>query len=112
MEDTGGLSASAFRAVAAGAGAMRLVGELDLAGVPGVEVALAGVDGDLVIDCSGLTFIDCAGLRVLLGAHQAREAAGAHLILVDPAPCLTRLLELAQLDTVFTVRSGRTGRGG
>lgn len=81
-----------------------LVGELDLAGVPEATAALVPVDGDLVVDCSALTFLDAAGLGVLVGASGACEAAGADLIVVDPAPCVTRVLGLTGLDQHFSIR--------
>ena len=52
------------------AGRLRLLGELDLAGVPEVWAELAGVDGDVELDCSGLTFIDAAGLRLFVAVQR------------------------------------------
>jgi anti-sigma B factor antagonist len=93
--------------VVADRGVVGLIGELDLAGVPEATAALVPAVGDLVVDCSGLTFLDCAGLGVLVGAHNACQAAGVELILVDPSPCVTRLLKLTSLDGHFSVRWGR-----
>lgn len=89
---------------------MRLIGELDLAGVPEATAALAPADGDLVVDCSALTFLDAAGLGVLIDAHRTRQAAGGELILVDPAPCVTRLLGLVDLDQSFSIRWSKEKR--
>jgi anti-sigma B factor antagonist len=94
-------------AAASGGRRLRLVGELDLEGVPAVRALLANVDGDIEIDCSGLTFIDCSGLRVLMEAQHACEAAGVRLCLVAPARCLTRLVDQVGLDGVFAVREGQ-----
>lgn len=91
--------------VPTGAGSVRLVGELDVAGVPEVSGQLARLDEDLTIDCSGLTFIDAAGVGMLVGIHRRCEARGARLVLVDPARCLSRVLELTHLDTLFDVQS-------
>jgi anti-sigma B factor antagonist len=84
-------------------GVVRLVGELDLAGVPEVEARLGSLDGPIVIDCSGLTFIDSCGLGLFVAAHHQSVAGGAKLAIVDPSPCVTRVLELTGLDTVFDV---------
>ena len=84
-------------------GRLRLVGELDIAGVPALRALLASVDGDIEIDCSGLTFIDCAGLRVLQETQRACETAGARLLLIAPSRCVTRLLDLFGLDGFFDV---------
>jgi anti-anti-sigma regulatory factor len=43
-------------------GCLRLVGELDVAALPALHAALdEGAGKDIILDCSELTFIDCAG---------------------------------------------------
>ena len=71
-----------------------------------MRAVLADVEGDIEMDCSGLTFIDCAGLRVLEETQQACAAAGARLCLVAPSRCVTRLLDLVGLDGFFDMRDG------
>jgi anti-anti-sigma factor len=83
---------------------VRLTGELDLAGVPRLHSALAELDGDVELDCSGLEFIDAAGLGALLKAHEACMAGGYKLVLVNPSPAVDRLLCLVELGTVFLIR--------
>lgn len=90
----------------AGRGRVRLTGELDMAGVPLLRAALADTKNDIVVDCSGLTFIDCAGLNGLVTAQQACEADGARLALMAPPPCLMRLLELVGLEGRLAIRDG------
>ena len=87
---------------------VRLLGELDLAAAPRLQSALAGLDGDVELDCSGLQFIDAAGLAALLEAQKACAAGGWRLVLVDPGPAVDRLLRLVELDTVLLIR--RNGR--
>lgn len=82
---------------------VRLAGEFDLAGVPQLHSALAGLDCDVELDCSGLEFIDAAGLGALLKAHEACTARGSKLVLVDPSPAVDRLLRLVELDTVLLI---------
>jgi anti-anti-sigma factor len=84
---------------------VRAEGEFDLAGVPRLLSVLARLDGDVELDCSGLTFIDAAGLGTLVKAHEACAARGARLVVVDPSRAVTRLLRLVGLDTVLHVRS-------
>jgi anti-anti-sigma factor len=81
-----------------------LTGDLDLAGVPRLHSALAGLDGDVELDCSGLEFIDAAGLGAFLKAHEACAARGCKLVLVNPSAAVDRLLRLVELDTVLLVR--------
>jgi anti-sigma B factor antagonist len=83
---------------------VRLVGELDLGGVPEVRARFAELDGDVDVDCSGLDFIDASGLCALVAAHTAREARGAKLVIVGPSPRVKRVLELTSLDAALHVR--------
>ena len=41
-----------------------------MAAVPGLRDRLAGAVGDVELDCGGLTFIDAAGLRLLVALHH------------------------------------------
>jgi anti-anti-sigma factor len=83
---------------------VRLHGELDLAGVPRLVSALAGLDGDVELDCSGVDFIDAAGLGASVSAHRQCAARGAQLVVVDPSPVVLRLLQMVELDTVLHLR--------
>jgi anti-anti-sigma factor len=83
-----------------------LTGELDVAGVPRLHSALAGLDGDVQLDCSGLEFIDAAGLGAFLKAREACSARGCKLVLVNPSAAVDRLLRLVELDAVLLVRQG------
>jgi anti-anti-sigma factor len=86
---------------------VRLVGELDMAGVPQLESVLAGLDGDVECDCSGLDFIDAAGLRALGKAHDGCAARGCTLVLVDPSPAVESLLRIVELDRLLLIRPAR-----
>lgn len=83
---------------------VRLHGELDLAGVPRLLSALACLDGDVELDCSGVDFIDAAGLGAFVRAHQQCAARGAKLVVVDPSLVVVRLMQMVELDTVLHVR--------
>jgi anti-anti-sigma factor len=86
---------------------VRLMGELDLAGVPRLESVLAELDGDVELDCWGVDFIDAAGLRALEKAHEGCAARGCTLVLVDPSPAVDRILRMLELDTLFLIRQAR-----
>jgi anti-anti-sigma factor len=95
-----------FLVARAGTGQLRLLGELDIAGVPAVRAELAGSDGDVEIDCSGLTFIACSGLKVLVDAYRTCQAQGVRLSLIAPSACVIRLLDLTELNGFFDIRQG------
>jgi anti-anti-sigma factor len=85
-----------------------LAGELDLSTGSAVEQAglrLLGHDGctRLVLDLMDVSFLDCAGLRALLGLHTTAHDADVPLTLLDPSQPVMRLLHLAGLEHAFDV---------
>lgn len=84
--------------------AVHVSGELDLATAPRLEEALADVSTEtLVIDLSGCTFLDSAGIRTLVGAARERSTTGSTLRLVTADPGILRLLEITGVDTLIHV---------
>ena len=79
-----------------------LTGELDLAAVPGFEDELRRAEADqppvLVVDLSGLSFIDSSGLRALVMADDRARKGGRRLAIVSGPPTVSRVFELTQLD--------------
>ncbi len=58
---------------------------------------LPGSAGDVVIDLSGVGFVDSSGLRVLVEAHQRAEAEARRLVLTGSSRQMLRLLEISGL---------------
>jgi anti-sigma B factor antagonist len=81
-----------------GARLVRLAGEFDLAGVDGFERRLQGVPGPredtLVLDLSGLTFIDSSGLRAVVMADHRVRAEGKRCVIVRGPERVDRVLDL------------------
>jgi anti-anti-sigma factor len=73
-------------------------GELDLASAAQFERQLGelcALGGELVVDLSGLAFVDSAGIRLLLEArHRARHRGGS-LIVLGASGHVRRVLEVA-----------------
>jgi anti-anti-sigma factor len=86
---------------------VRPEGELDRDGEGplrrALEQAVAASAVLMVVDCGGLTFCDSAGLDLLLGAREAVETAGGTLVLAEPGPAITGLLEIAGAEEVLRV---------
>jgi anti-anti-sigma factor len=83
-----------------------LTGELDAESASTFERALADVplSGPIVVEMSGVTFIDSTALRALLRlALRLDEGDRAALSLVDPSDCVTRLLEITGLAETFQI---------
>jgi anti-anti-sigma factor len=80
-------------------------GELDLASAPTLELELDRLEWRpprlLLVDLRGLTFMDVAGIRVLLAAHERAERRGHELAIVRGAPIVERLMQLLGLDSVL-----------
>lgn len=73
-------------------------GELDLATADRLWVELETVllsRNLVVLDGSGISFLDSSGLRVLLQAGKRAAADGVSFRLVAPQPAVQRVLELA-----------------
>ncbi|WP_033216380.1 STAS domain-containing protein [Kitasatospora phosalacinea] len=86
---------------------VRAGGEIDLDTAPGVGRELAralAAHPEVVLDLSAVTFMDCAGLRVLLGARALADRNGARLALRGVGPPVARLLELTGLDDSLAPR--------
>jgi anti-sigma B factor antagonist len=81
-----------------GARLVRLTGEFDLAGVEGFERKLAGEPGargdTLVLDLSGLTFIDSSGLRAVVMVDHRVRAEGKRCLIVRGPERVERVLDL------------------
>lgn len=84
-------------------------GELDAHAAPALESKTGPLSstpgGRLIVDLSGVDFIDSTGLGVLVGAlKHAREADGT-LDVVVAAPRVLKVLALTGLDVVIPLHS-------
>lgn len=57
----------------------------------------------LIVELSGVHFMDCAGVRMLLAARAAAVARGSLLVLACPQPIVARVLSLTGADAVIPV---------
>jgi anti-sigma B factor antagonist len=89
-----------------GALVISLYGELDLASAPLLEQGLLDEEAAgaprLVIDLSGLEFIDSTGLHVLIRAHERARETAQQLLLVRGPRAVQRLFELTGAARVFS----------
>lgn len=83
---------------------LRCVGEIDIATVPELRdrITRLQVDGPprLVVDLTGVTFIDSLGLGALIGAHKRARVLQGSLIVI-PSPAANRVFTATALDRVF-----------
>jgi len=86
-----------------------VIGELDIATVPRFtarmgELARRGHLREVVLDLSGLNFIDASGLRALVELRSRLEQRHAGLVLTAVPPQMRRLLRLIGPARRFRVR--------
>jgi anti-anti-sigma factor len=84
-----------------GGSAVVLEGELDHDGVIDVENdvrwAVTQAVESVSVDCSGITFVDSAGLRLLIQAQMMAVDRHLRFVLVHPSSNVVRLLEMTGL---------------
>jgi anti-anti-sigma factor len=78
-----------------------LSGELDVVSAPELQQHLAEVLSEshdrVMLDLNGLTFVDSAGVSVLIRAKQRAQADGRTLVLRRPTEQLERVFALVGL---------------
>ena len=65
--------------------------------------ALREVSAHLVLDLSGVSFMDSTGLKVLLTVSRRAELAGGSFVVVGPTRAVRKILSLTGLDQTFTI---------
>ena len=69
-------------------------------------VQLASDAGDIILDLSNVTIVDAHGLGVLLQLREQTLANGMHFEVINVNKNLSRVFEIARLNTVFGIHSG------
>jgi anti-sigma B factor antagonist len=84
-------------------------GEIHVSTAPEFSAMLsATVDGgrtSLVLDLTGVMFIDSTGLSVLLNALRQVTHVGGQMAVVCSNPTVLRLFEITRLDTTFDIHA-------
>ncbi|MGH9096446.1 MAG: STAS domain-containing protein [Acidimicrobiales bacterium] len=90
-----------------GVSVLTVSGEIDLATAPDLRERLMAHEADqvsaIVVDLTGVSFLDSTALGVLVGAHRRQEDAGGTLKLVITDPRILKVLEITDLTSVFPV---------
>lgn len=84
-----------------------LEGEIDMKEAPRVRdrlaPVLAGQPDRLVIDMTGVGYMDSSGLAVLIEAFQRLGSRGDKIALFGLQPAVQNVFRLARLDLVFAI---------
>ncbi|MER7837086.1 STAS domain-containing protein [Streptomyces sp. NPDC096040] len=83
-----------------------LRGEIDYESVGALAQAMPPADptagSRVVVDLSGVTFMDSSGINALIAAHQVTSAAQGWLRLAGVRDSVLRTVQLVGLDTLAT----------
>jgi anti-sigma B factor antagonist len=86
-----------------------VAGELDVVGGPDLRQAVMTEvregKNHLVLDLTGVDFIDSFGLGVVVGALKRARLLDGDLRLVVPEPRVRRVFEVCDLDRVFDLHT-------
>ena len=86
---------------------LRLAGEVDVATAPRLRDRLVQLVNEgppkLVVDLSGLSFIDSMGLGALVSGLKRARAHDGDLRLVGASDHVAKVLEITRLDQAFVV---------
>ncbi|UDY35701.1 STAS domain-containing protein [Dermatobacter hominis] len=93
------------RAADGDGGTLVVTGDLDAYTVGELESEMQrlGVDADVRIDLSGVTFMDSSGIRAVVRLDNALREQGHELVLVAPSAPVLRLFELTSLVDRFRI---------
>jgi anti-sigma B factor antagonist len=79
-------------------------GEIDMVNAPTLRAALVDFDRpDIIVDLTGVEFIDSTGLGVLVGAAARARKRDGELRVVCPRPGIRKVFAITGLDAVFAI---------
>lgn len=85
-----------------------LTGEMDTAAVKAVNSQfyefIGAPEKDYVIDCSRLSYIASAGLRLFLELRKATKAAGRNVVIEGVNDLIMGVFKSTGFDKLFTIR--------
>ena len=88
-------------------------GEIDIQSAPGLRDELLRVirrcGAQLALDLAGVTFMDCAGLNVLLATRRRAQLENGSVRIVRASPRVLRMISLLGLEKVFALGGQHVG---
>lgn len=91
----------------AGRPVVRVRGDVDLRSSPRLREVLLGavrqLEGRLLVDLSGVEYMDSSGVGTLVFVKREVERAGGRLVLLGLRPRVRSVLEITHLEKFFTI---------
>jgi anti-sigma B factor antagonist len=104
-EQTGSPGAASLDVKIQAGSVVTVSGEIDILSAPQLREQLLGSirrhGARLDLDLSGVTFIDCAGINVLMAARRRAQLEGGWLRVLRASPRARRVIALTGLDPVL-----------
>jgi anti-sigma B factor antagonist len=92
---------------------VKVQGEVDVYTAPMMkEEVQRSIDAGLtrvVVDLSGVAYMDSSGLGVLIGALKRAREGGGDLIVSAPNARITRIMDVTGLGRIFNVHTATDG---
>jgi anti-sigma B factor antagonist len=86
---------------------LELAGEIDMSSAPLLREKYDAIrsqsDAGLVVDLSGVAFLDSSGLAALVSLHQELQERGSQLRVLAPTPAIRRLFDITGLTSLFEI---------
>ena len=90
---------------------VRPVGDIDLSGAPALRQQISQAQQEhptrLIVDLSGVPYMDSSGLATLVEAMQIARRNDALLIICSLQDKVRSIFEIARLDMVFKIAQSR-----
>jgi anti-sigma B factor antagonist len=86
---------------------LRLAGDIDIHSAPEITEQLTRLQGEgnraIVVDLSGVSFLDSSALGALVAAHRAQTEAGGTLKIAAPRAHVLKVFRITRLSEVIPV---------
>lgn len=85
---------------------INLSGRMDVQGTQEIDLKFSGFTANqnaVIVDLSQVDFLSSIGIRTLMINAKAMRQRGGRMVLLNPAPPVTSVLEMAGIDTLIPV---------
>lgn len=88
---------------------VKLRGEIDHHSAAAVRVSMdeiirSRVPQRLVLDMSGVDFMDSSGLGLIMGRYTLMQSLGGEVWVQDPSPATERIMSLAGMERIINIK--------
>lgn len=86
---------------------VRLIGEVDIYNAPQLKDSLLNLlnerQGNIILDCRELKYIDSTGLGVLISALKKAKEFNGSIKITNLKPYIYKIFSITGLDKIFTI---------